>query len=160
MASPGRLAAQSRHLRKPADAMFDASTFREVVSGQRRGIWPGAVRAGLAAVEIPYRLAVGWRNRRYDRGSAEIHRAGVPVISIGNLTLGGTGKRRWSAGPRDGSRSKVGGWPSSAGDMARPGDAQTMRRWSWHARCQVCPTYRIRTALPPLKRPSAGAAAK
>jgi tetraacyldisaccharide 4'-kinase len=33
-----------------------------------------------------------WRNRRYDRGAATIHRVGVPVISVGNLTLGGTGK--------------------------------------------------------------------
>ncbi|NOY43089.1 MAG: tetraacyldisaccharide 4'-kinase [Planctomycetes bacterium] len=32
------------------------------------------------------------RNRRYDRGRAEVHRVGVPVISVGNLSLGGTGK--------------------------------------------------------------------
>ncbi len=32
------------------------------------------------------------RNLRYDRGRAEIHRVEVPVISVGNLTLGGTGK--------------------------------------------------------------------
>ncbi len=39
---------------------------------------------------------VRWRNRRYDRvGGVQV---GVPVISIGNLTLGGTGKTpmvRW-----------------------------------------------------------------
>jgi tetraacyldisaccharide 4'-kinase len=32
------------------------------------------------------------RNWRYDTRRAKIHRVGVPVISVGNLTLGGTGK--------------------------------------------------------------------
>jgi tetraacyldisaccharide 4'-kinase len=46
----------------------------------------------LRAAEVPYTLAVGWRNRRYDLGHAATHRVPVPVISVGNLTLGGTGK--------------------------------------------------------------------
>ena len=41
---------------------------------------------------MPYALAMAWRNRRYDRGKATIHRAAVPVVSVGNITLGGTGK--------------------------------------------------------------------
>jgi tetraacyldisaccharide 4'-kinase len=49
-------------------------------------------RAVLSAAEVPYSWAVRWRNRRYDRGAEAICRVGVPVISVGNLTLGGTGK--------------------------------------------------------------------
>ena len=42
--------------------------------------------------ETPYTWAVRWRNHRYATGAAAIHRVGVPVVSVGNLTLGGTGK--------------------------------------------------------------------
>ncbi len=39
-----------------------------------------------------YRLAVTLRNARYDRGVGVGPHPGVPVISVGNLTTGGTGK--------------------------------------------------------------------
>ena len=45
-----------------------------------------------ATAEFPYTAAVAYRNRRYDLGRAAIHHVAVPVISVGNLTLGGTGK--------------------------------------------------------------------
>jgi len=41
---------------------------------------------------VPYTAAVVWRNRRYDRGRAKSFAVEVPVISVGNLSLGGTGK--------------------------------------------------------------------
>src|SRR3972149_10678526 len=72
--------------------MFGPAQFRELVSGRRRGIGASALRGLLRAAEVPYTLAVNWRNRRYDSGRATVHRVGVPVISVGNLTLGGTGK--------------------------------------------------------------------
>jgi tetraacyldisaccharide 4'-kinase len=70
----------------------DAESFKRLVDGTTRG--PAAVlaRTGLAALAIPYGLAVACRNLAYDRGLLPIARAAVPVISIGNLTLGGTGK--------------------------------------------------------------------
>ncbi len=72
--------------------LLDAQEFRHIVSGQARGLGPAAWRLLFRTAELPYTLAVRWRNRRYDLGQAEIRRVPVPVVSVGNLTLGGTGK--------------------------------------------------------------------
>lgn len=72
--------------------MLRPSEFRDLVSGRRKGLLATLTRGALRVVEVPYTIAVSARNRRYDRGSAEIHRVDVPVITIGNLSLGGTGK--------------------------------------------------------------------
>ncbi|MEN0111258.1 MAG: tetraacyldisaccharide 4'-kinase [Planctomycetota bacterium] len=69
-----------------------SSDFYDLVSGRRRGVIPAMARAGLAAAEGPYRLAVWWRNRRYDRDPRAVTHCPAPVVSVGNLTLGGTGK--------------------------------------------------------------------
>jgi len=72
--------------------------FDAVLSGQRSG-WPwGIVRAALRLAEIPYSMAVAYRNRRFDRSPTLARRVPIPVISVGNLTTGGTGKTplvRW-----------------------------------------------------------------
>jgi tetraacyldisaccharide 4'-kinase len=72
--------------------LLNAAQFRELVSGRRRGARAAVLRLGLRVAELPYTWVVRWRNHRYDRGAAEVRRAGVPVVSVGNLTLGGTGK--------------------------------------------------------------------
>jgi tetraacyldisaccharide 4'-kinase len=46
----------------------------------------------LRLAEAPYTLAVNWRNRRFDLGAAKVYHPDVPVVSVGNITTGGTGK--------------------------------------------------------------------
>lgn len=50
----------------------------------------------LAPLSALWGLAVGIRNRRFDRGEG-VTRARVPVISVGNLAVGGTGKTPMTA---------------------------------------------------------------
>lgn len=69
-----------------------STDFYDLVSGRRRGVVATALRGLLSLAEGPYRLGVWWRNRRYDRVESMVQRVEVPVVSVGNLTLGGTGK--------------------------------------------------------------------
>ena len=72
--------------------MIRANSFDALVSGRRRGVGPAIARSLLRVAEVPYTWAVSYRNRRYDTGRAETVRVTIPVVSVGNLTLGGTGK--------------------------------------------------------------------
>jgi tetraacyldisaccharide 4'-kinase len=66
--------------------------YRLLVSGRLRGVWPGLQRWGLWLISGLYRWAIQARNQAYDRGWKQTVRARRPVVSVGNLTLGGTGK--------------------------------------------------------------------
>lgn len=72
--------------------MIDPTEFREIVSGRRRGIKAAAWRGLFSAIEPFYSAAVRYRNWRYDTGRVVMARVEVPIVSVGNLTLGGTGK--------------------------------------------------------------------
>ncbi len=69
-----------------------STDFYDLVSGRRRGPVAMSLRGLLALAEWPYRSVMWWRNRRFDRVAEKTTRVEVPVISVGNLTLGGTGK--------------------------------------------------------------------
>jgi len=71
---------------------FPVEAYRAVIRGERRGPVAMLARAALRVASWPYGLGVRWRNRRFDRGKRTIHRAAAPVVSVGNLSLGGTGK--------------------------------------------------------------------
>ena len=58
----------------------------EIMEGRRRG------KAVLRTLSYLYRAGVALRNRFYDAGLLKARDAGLPVISIGNISAGGTGK--------------------------------------------------------------------
>lgn len=70
----------------------DAETFKRLVDGSTPGLAARAARVALAAAALPYGLAVAARNTAYDRKLLRVAHVAIPVISVGNLTLGGTGK--------------------------------------------------------------------
>jgi len=73
-------------------AFFSAETYREIVSGRRRGFIPAAVRGMFAVAEPIYGAIIRRKNRQFDSAALPIARVAAPVISVGNLTVGGTGK--------------------------------------------------------------------
>lgn len=66
--------------------------YRNLISGQPAGPIAGLERAVLRAAESIYRFNVDRRNHSYDRDPSKSISLSVPVISIGNITVGGTGK--------------------------------------------------------------------
>ncbi len=63
-----------------------------LVQGARRGPWTGLLRLVLWVASLVYGVVVRLRNLAYARGWKRSFRVAVPVVSVGNLTVGGTGK--------------------------------------------------------------------
>lgn len=58
----------------------------------KKGAKAATWRLLFRVIETPYTWVVQFRNRRYDTGKTPIHSVEIPVISVGNLSVGGTGK--------------------------------------------------------------------
>src|SRR5438093_4697251 len=63
-----------------------------VISGEARGLWPSLLRGLVLAAEPGYRAIAALRNQMYDAGVLSQATLPRPVISVGNLSTGGTGK--------------------------------------------------------------------
>ncbi len=65
---------------------------RELISGRASGPAATLARGGLSFASLFYGAAVRARNEAFDRGLLRAYKVSVPVVSIGNVTAGGTGK--------------------------------------------------------------------
>src|SRR5688500_17263566 len=72
--------------------MTGEERYLRIVSGDARGASAAAARAGLSLLSPLYGAAVRGRNMAFDRGSRRVVTLPRPVVSVGNLTVGGTGK--------------------------------------------------------------------
>lgn len=62
------------------------------MAGERRGPAAALSRAGLLALSAPYELVMRANLALYERGLKARTQPALPVVSVGNITLGGTGK--------------------------------------------------------------------
>jgi len=71
--------------------------FLDLISRQRGGLLFDLARGGLLVLSMPYLAAVTLRNAVYDYVPGRVHRVDRPVISVGNITVGGSGKTPMAA---------------------------------------------------------------
>ncbi|MGA2255205.1 MAG: tetraacyldisaccharide 4'-kinase [Thermoguttaceae bacterium] len=115
-----------------SSSFFSPTAFRDLVSGRRRGAMAAALRGILAVAEVPYSWAVRWRNNRYQSGARTVYRVDVPVVSVGNLTLGGTGKTpmvEWIVRRLRGQGKSVGIISRGYGAQSGPNDEARELAW-------------------------------
>lgn len=66
--------------------------FRALVEGKRRDLGSLLLFPILVILSIPYGLILRLRALAYEKGLLATHRLAKPAISVGNITVGGTGK--------------------------------------------------------------------
>lgn len=71
---------------------MDEAALHELLSGRRRDVGARLLRGGLQLASFGYGAAMRLRNFGYDRTWLRVAKADAPVVSLGNITTGGTGK--------------------------------------------------------------------
>ncbi len=75
-----------------AEAADLQRTVLEIIRGQRTGLGASVAKGFLWLASGAYRLGAGFRNTLYDLSLKQAGSVDAKVISVGNLTVGGTGK--------------------------------------------------------------------
>jgi tetraacyldisaccharide 4'-kinase len=88
---PGKSMTQNHPLSSDHRASNPQGTWLAIISGERRGLAAAAARANLTILAGLYRAGLFVRDRRFHLPGA-VRRASCPVVSVGNVTVGGTGK--------------------------------------------------------------------
>lgn len=71
---------------------MNQESYLKLISGHKKGLTAALLRFFLRAAAMFYSIAIGLRTFSYSKGLLKTHRAGAKVISIGNITVGATGK--------------------------------------------------------------------
>ena len=66
--------------------------YLSILSGQQRGFIAAIIKSTLSAFTLPYLTVLNTRKALYRNGIVKSTRLSVKVISVGNITTGGTGK--------------------------------------------------------------------
>jgi tetraacyldisaccharide 4'-kinase len=66
--------------------------YRKLICGEKAGLGAAVVRPLLRAAAAGYLIIVAVRNFLYSKGRLKTYRVNAAVISVGNITVGGTGK--------------------------------------------------------------------
>lgn len=67
-------------------------SYHRLISGESDSLTASLLHLFLAVAAAAYSIGIRLRNFLYSNGWLKIHTADVPVISVGNITTGGTGK--------------------------------------------------------------------
>ncbi len=71
---------------------MNQESYRKLISGTSSGLGAALLRFFLGIAAQGYSIIIWLRNFLYSKGWLKAHRADAAVISIGNITTGGTGK--------------------------------------------------------------------
>ncbi len=71
---------------------MNRSSYLKLIRGEKKGLLALLLRGLLWLLAIPYAFSSWSRNRLFDFGWRRTRQVDVPVISVGNITTGGTGK--------------------------------------------------------------------